>query len=96
MRRCSVLRCRRVTRRPFRSWICTRHWRAVPPSVKAEKRASERAERKAKRQFQKTYAARGCRFTQGDWRALVAVRCRSLCGWLACVREATIAEMGAC
>ena len=86
MKRCCVTGCARTTKRfwPGVMWICSRHWRLVPAPVKAEHRAAKRALRDLWRRFN--------REKRGNERQYAAVRCRELCAWLACIREARIAD----
>lgn len=63
-------------------WICSRHWRMVPPAVKLEHRVARRELRALWRAYE-----RNGRVNYRQW---CAARCRELCAWLACIREARI------
>lgn len=97
MKRCCATGCDRTTRRPFQFWICTRHWRAVPGPTKDALRASERAWRRYDRELRRAIAKQGnAALTITTRRRWVALACNWCCAWLACVREAVIADrMGA-
>jgi hypothetical protein len=93
MKRCCVAGCNRQTSRfvgPGQFWICGRHWRLIPGIVKDEHKAAKRELRAAARR------CRGSIVSWAQYRAVVALRCREVCAWLACIREAQIAAaMGA-
>lgn len=43
---CCVPFCRRTTGKPFKEWICARHWSVVPRSLRAELTAAKRQAKK--------------------------------------------------